>query len=43
MVVVVTVVAREGSKVWATKVELRMVALSASGTEEEACRMEGEV
>ena len=32
----VTVVAREGSKFWATKVELRIVASSASGTEEEA-------
>ena len=32
----VTVVAREGSRVWATEVERRMVALSASGTEEEA-------
>ena len=28
--------AREGSRVWATEVERRMVALSASGTEEEA-------
>ena len=33
---VVTAVAREGFRVWATEVELRMVALLANGTEEEA-------